>query len=183
MRILLEFSRGGLKKGLDELYALREGILQEGHTLTHDLVDEYKKHNELPEGVYDKLRAAISNAQCIIIEGSVVSLSLGYVLTEAVNLGKPVLFLVKKQEVSHKNRFVGSIDSRLLTYRAYESIPELLNELKKFLVSCSYIKTRFNLVLPNILNSYVTTQSQKQGISKTEYIIRLIQNDQETYHS
>jgi|GEM_PF-4445737 len=126
MRILLEFSRGGFEKHRRAIELLRELVLKDGNTLTNDLVEDSKTRTDLlPEGIYHRLQKAIANAQCVVIEGSVVSLSLGFVLTEAINLGKPVLFLVKEKSINQRNRFVTSIKSKLLTYRSYEAEKEL----------------------------------------------------------
>ncbi|HEX9153888.1 MAG TPA: hypothetical protein VF809_03645, partial [Candidatus Saccharimonadales bacterium] len=100
------------------------------------------------------------------------------VLTEAINLGKPVLFLVNEESVNQRNRFVSSISSKLLTYRSYVAEEELGEIVTDFFKHHNDIKTRFNLVLSNYLNSYVTMESQKKGISKTEYIIELIEDDE-----
>lgn len=178
MRVLLEFSRGGLEEHGDAIELLRELTLRSGHILTNDLVVESRKDaSHLPEGVYHKLQRAIANAQCVIIEGSVISLSLGFVLTEAINLGKPVLFLIKEKSLNQRNRFVSSIDSKLLTYKNYAEDTELEEIVADFFKHHNDIRTRFNLVLSNYLNSYITVESQKKGISKTEYIIELIEED------
>src|SRR5574340_1103350 len=94
MKILFEFSRSGLDQHLGVIKKIRETILTEGHQLTRDLLAETTNHKKpLPSNVFEKLTKAISEADCVIIEGSSVSISLGYVLTKALNLGKPVLFL------------------------------------------------------------------------------------------
>jgi hypothetical protein len=179
MRVLLEFSRGGLEKHREAIELLRALTLESGHILTNDLVDESKvRPDSLPEGVYYKLQRAIANAHCVIIEGSVVSLSLGFVLTEAINLGKPVLFLIKEESFNQRNRFAASIESKLLTYKSYASEDELQEIVGNFFKHHNEIRTRFNLVLSNYLNSYITVESQKKGISKTEYIIELIEEDE-----
>ncbi len=179
MRVLLEFSRGGLESHRGAIELVRELTIKAGHVLTNDLVDESRVRSDtLPEGVFQKLQRAIASAQCIIIEGSVVSLSLGFVLTEAINLGKPVLFLIKEDSFNQRNRFVASIDSKLLTYKSYSQDSDLDEIVANFFRYHNDIRTRFNLVLSNYLNSYVTVESQKKGISKTEYIIELIEDDE-----
>ena len=176
---MLEFSRGGLARHRDAIELLRELIFKEGHTLTNDLVKDSRERTDLlPEGTYNKLQKAITDAQCVVIEGSVVSLSLGFVLTEAVNMGKPVLFLVNEESLDQRNRFVSSIKSKLLTYQNYEHTEEVKALLVDFFEHHNDIKTRFNLVLSTYLNSYITVESQKKGVSKTEYIIDLIEADE-----
>ncbi len=175
MKILFEFSRGGLEKHGHAFTLLREYVVSEGHTLTNDLLADSKPRTDLlPKDIYRTLQRAMADSQCVIIEGSVISLSVGFILGGALNMGKPVLFLVHNGGLSQRNRFVSAIESKLLTYKTYATDEELLLHLKTFLRHHDYIKTRFNLVLPNELNSYVTVESQKMGISKTEYIAGLI---------
>lgn len=176
MKVLFEFSRGGLLDNLAAFEYIRESILARGFKLTTDLVEESKKTKDyLPENVFSILRKSISESDCIIIEGSVVSLSLGYVLTESINLGKPVLFLIKEHGLNSTNRFAMSIKSRFLTNHIYFNIDNLKTALDIFFDKNKFIKTRFNLVLPNNLNSFITKKSRDLRISKTEYILDLLE--------
>ncbi len=180
MKVLLEFSRGGLPEHGPIFALLRQQLLAAGHTLTNDLLqDSNDQIDPLPDDIYHRLQRAIAEAQCVIVEGSVVSLSIGFVLTEAIERGKPVLFLMSANSVTQRNRFIKSVRSKLVTHKTYATEAEALRHLKLFLVHHQAIKTRFNLVLPNDLNSYVTIQSQKRGISKTEYITELIETSRQ----
>lgn len=175
MKVLFEFSRGGIPDNLEYLNFIRNFLLKQGYKLTNDLLKDSEKTIEiLPENVFSILQKAISQTDCVIIEGSVVSLSLGYVLTESINLGKPVLFLVSSSMADSKNRFVSSIQSKLLTSYIYSGIADLESQLDNFCTSNRFIRTRFNLVLPNSTNSFITEASREMGISKTEYILDLI---------
>lgn len=178
MKILFEFSRAGLPKYIRYYSLIKEEIVSHGHELTNDLLAEPEKI--LPESLFIKLSKAISSADCVVIEGSIVSLSLGYVLTEALALGKPVLFLIKETQLTSYNRFAHSIRSRLLINKHYKDSKELKEIVKDFFENNDFIKTRFNLVLPNNLNSHVATESKERKISKTEYILNLIEADKKS---
>lgn len=178
MKVLFEFSRSGLPEYKEFYELIRETILQAGHKLTNDLIKDTEKYGySLPEGVYPKITESISESECVIIEGTFVSLSLGYILTDALNLGKPVLFLSHKDRNKEKNRFVDSIKTKILITRTYSDVSEVEAYIKDFFKGNEDIKTRFNLVLPNKINSYVTDKSRQFNISKTEYIINLIISD------
>jgi len=180
VKVLLEFSRGSLVKHRESIELLRQTILDRGYTLTNDLVEDSRPRADLlPEGIYHRLQAAIAEAQCVIIEGSVVSLSVGFVLTEAINVGKPVLFLMHGDSVTQRNRFISSIESKLLTHKTYQTEQDLIRHLNIFLRHHGQIKTRFNLVLPNELNSYITVESRRRRMSKTEYIIGMLEADRQ----
>lgn len=181
MKILFEFSRAGLPEYLESFEKIRDTLIDGKHKLTHDLLTDTQKSesvNVLSHQVFKKLNKAISLADCIVIEGSTISLAVSYVLTQSITLGKPVLFLTHSNSPDiNRNRFVKVINSKLLTVGQYDDcsqIPEIIN---KFLKETKYIKTRFNLVLPSYINSFVTAQSRKNKISKTEYIISLIQKE------
>ncbi len=175
MKVLFEFSRGGLPKNASYLSFIRSFLLDNDFRLTNDLLkDSETTKDYLPENTFFNLQKAISRADCVIIEGSVVSISLGYVLTEAINLGKPVLFLVNRDQVGTTNRFVSSIKSKLLSNNTYLNETELEKYLSEFCTNNKFIKTRFNLVLPHRVDSFIIEQSQARGISKTEYILDLV---------
>lgn len=178
MKILFDFSRQGISEYLQAFEEIRKCILENGHSLTNDLLLETKKVGKiLPQEVFRKLKRAISEADAVIIEGSTVSMSLGYIVTEAINLGKPVLFVSDSHLTNHKNRFLLSIESKLLHVEAYKNVHELCPIIERFIEECPNIKTRFNLVLSNKLDSYIIKCSKDLNISKTEYITNLIEAD------
>ncbi|MCX7928699.1 MAG: hypothetical protein N2558_03370 [Patescibacteria group bacterium] len=176
MKILLEFSRSGLPIYRKYIELIRNYILQNGHKLVTDLLKETNNQgqNDLPKEVFSKISRSISQAQCVIIEASEVSLSLGYILTKAISLGKPVLLLRHKESNLKKSRFAESIKSKLLKVSMYANNEELLESLIYFLNQNKNIKTRFNLVMTNEIDSFVTQESKEKNISKTKYIIDLI---------
>ncbi len=178
MKILFDFSRQGISQYNSAFEEIRKSILENGHFLTNDLLQETKKLGKtLPQEAFNKLRKAISEADAIIIEGSIVSMSLGYIVTESINLGKPVLFLSDGHLKNHKNRFLMSIKSKLLYVEAYHDVHQLRPIVVRFMEECPNIKTRFNLVLSNKLDSYIIKRSKDLNISKTEYIVDLIETD------
>lgn len=181
MKFFIEFSRNGLNKNKDYILTIKNTLLERGHSLSRDLLAESNKedlqHRGLPSEVFTQISKAIANSQAIIIEGSEISLSIGYVLTESISLGKPTLFLRQKKADLAKSRFIDTIKSKLIMNEIYNDEADLLKILDKFLDKNQYIKTRFNLVLPNDLDSYITEKSRSKNISKTEYIIDLIRDD------
>lgn len=182
MKVLFEFSRRGLPQNREFCTLIRDEILRHGHSLTNDLLkDTLNLKGELPEGIYARLSSAISRADCVVIEGSVVSLGLGYVLTQALNLDKPVLFLSRDTRLSPHNRFAWSIHNKLLTSKNYQNMDELKKVLRDFFDDNRFAKTRFNLVLPNRMNRHITVASKRQRTTKTGYILRLIEKDIKEY--
>ena len=180
MNILLEFSRSGLPSNEKFIVKIRDYILKNGHKLTRDLLTETKQSDsDLPEEIFNVVSKAISESQAIVIEASEMSLSLGYVLTQSLSLGKPVLFLRYKNANLKRGRFAETIKSKLLTSIIYKNEEDLAENLENFLNQNKYIKTRFNLVIPNELDSYIIRASRSRKISKTEYIINLIKADME----
>ena len=179
MKILLEFSRSGLPTYRGYLETIREHLLKTGHQLMNDLLKETNEHgsDRLPKEIFTKVAKSVSQAQCVVIEASEVSLSLGYILTKSISLGKPVLFLRHKNSNLKRSRFADSIKSKLLKSEIYSDEKTLINELDQFFEQNKHIKTRFNLVMPNKIDSYITQVSQSKKVSKTEYIIGLIKED------
>ena len=176
MKVFFEFSRKGLVTYGKEIKFIKD-FIAENYSYTHDLYESSKDIKTLPKNIYKKLNDYISDADCIVIEGSVISLSIGFVLTKSIELGKPVLFLIREDARNTKNRFVESINSKLLINEVYNNTKEIEPILTQFFKTNPYIKTRFNLVLYRKLDSYITKRSHEFGISKTEYLIDLIQKD------
>lgn len=181
MKILFEFSRAGLPEYLESVEKVRETLNEKKHKLTHDLLFDTKKKNnsnELSPQIFKKISKSISVADCVIIEGSTISLAVSYILTQSITLNKPVLFLTHSSSPDiNRNRFVKVIDSKLLTVGQYDECSQIPEIITKFFNEMKYIRTRFNLVLPFDINSFVTSQSKKGQISKTKYIISLIQKE------
>jgi len=182
MKVLFEFSRSGLPKYRKYLEIIRDQIIENGHTLVNDLLKETNQlgSDKLPEEIFSKITKSISQAQCVIIEASEVSLSQGYILTKAISLGKPVILLKHKESNIKKSRFADTIKSKLLKNETYSDKKSLTSILNHFWHQNKYIKTRFNLVLPNELDSYITQTSLSMDMSKTEYITKLIKDDRKT---
>lgn len=164
MKILLEFSRSGLPTYRKYIEFIRRFLLQNGHQLVTDLLKETNSRggNDLPEEVFAKISRSISQAQCVIIEASEVSLSLGYILTKSISLGKPVLLLRHKESNLKKSRFAESIKSKLLKVNIYSNNKGLIDSLMWFLNKNKHIKTRFNLVMTSEIDSFVTQKSEKK---------------------
>src|SRR5258706_11154274 len=112
MKVLFEFSRSGLPSYEPYLNFIRKYLIKHDHVLTNDLIEETKQEGikNLPEEIFTKVTRSISEAQCVIIEASEVSISLGYILTKSISLGKPVLFLRNSESNLKKSRFVDSIN-------------------------------------------------------------------------
>jgi hypothetical protein len=182
MKVLFEFSRSGLPSYEQYLNFIRKYLIKHDHVLTNDLIEETKQEGikNLPEEIFTKVTRSISEAQCVIIEASEISISLGYILTKSISLGKPVLFLRNTDSNLKKSRFVDSISSKLLKSATYSNQDELEKILNSFFQENKHIKTRFNLVMPSEVDSYVTEKSQEKGVSKTEYILDLVNKDKKS---
>lgn len=177
MKIFFEFSRSGLPKYLSSYETIRKVIKKTGNTLTRDLLAVTKNEDSLSKDIFNKINSAISDSSCVIIEGSNISMSLSYVLSRSIELGKPILFLFQqKSPDTNKTKFVEIIESKLLHVQMYKQDSELTSLIEKFLEETNEIKTRFNLVLNHDIDSFVTQQSYKLGVSKTKYITSLIED-------
>jgi len=183
MKILFEFSRSGLPDYLKSFEIIRKTLIEGKNKLTHDLLLDTKRKGStsLSIKISKKINDSISSADCVIIEGSIVSLAVSYVLAQSINLNKPVLFLIHSQSPDiNRSRFAKTINSKLLTVVQYDNYPQIPEIINKFFDKNKYIKTRFNLVLPADINGFITSQSKNKNISKTEYIINLIHKEIES---
>ncbi len=94
-----------------------------------DLVDE---RETLPSLVHDRDLTWLRSADLVIAEVSTPSLGVGYELGMAVNWGKPILCLFRKQEGKNLSAMIsGSPGIRTLEYRDTEEAKRGIEEFVK----------------------------------------------------
>jgi len=158
-----------------------------GHTITLDwleqAVDFFEKkspHRLNHEGIYNKVTASILASDVVIVEGTVMSFSVGHQLTLGLSKNKPCLFLVKKRSKSSKNikagvgSFLDGITTPLLTVAEYDdaNLPDILDNF--FNSNSGKPIVKFNIVLTKEIDNYLDWASFTYKVNKSEYIRNLI---------
>lgn len=186
MKVHFASSTRDLKKHKNDYRKICAIIKDMGHTITRDWLEEAidivenKKLQSLDrEAVYNKVTAAIFSADAVVVEGTVVSFSIGHQLTLGLSKNKPTLVLVNKKYTQSKtgetkHTFLGGIVSPFLKVAEYDNsnLAKILNDFLNKNGSNPLIK--FNIVLTKEIESYLDWVSFTYKVNKSEFIRNLI---------
>jgi hypothetical protein len=176
MKIYFTASGRGKKLYDNNYKKIAEVIEKQGHkNLDRMILDINPKEFYLGcqrdrQNLYKNTINKIKDADIVILEVSVPSLSIGYVLDKSLAEGKPVIAIY----VEGLNPYFaeGIQDERL------QVLPYRVDELEKLLAYAideakQQLETRFTMILPPDINSYLNEATD----NRSEYIRRLIRQD------
>ncbi len=134
----------------------------------------YDQHHWL----YNNFLAQVKKASIIIFESSLQSMTIGYMIDKALELGKPVIILYKKDHLPY---FLAGIkDDNLQLVEYTEKNLDL--KLKKALEQAKQmVTTRFNFFISKSMLVYLNETSKELHITKSTFIRNLI-NDHKKSH-
>lgn len=134
----------------------------------------YRMTERETEAHYKDTEKAIKRADICIFEASSSSMSVGFLVSQALNLGKPVIVLSRNQG----SLFIfKSIKSRQMTTLVYAR-DNLEKRLKEAITkAASFLNVRFNLFIPRSLMAYLDWVTKDVGVNKSEYIRMLIEKE------
>lgn len=157
---------------------IRDEIISQGHQLTRDWIDY--SINVAKRGtpdissysIYKDIAAAILTADVIIADATIKSMSLGHQITFAIQKEKPTLLLKYRGESDESEKlFIEGSDFPNLIVENYKDTNNINKILKRFFYRYeSQSKKRFNLVLTEILDNYISWASFHYKKTKTEII-------------
>jgi nucleoside 2-deoxyribosyltransferase len=101
------------------------------HLAQSDVMEN--EHKLTPQAVYDRDVNWIKNCDVLIAEVSVPSHGVGYEISFALNIGKPVLCLYQKSRKVSK-MITGNSDPNL-SIQAYSNIKEAISQARLFIIS------------------------------------------------
>ncbi len=154
-------------------------------TLICDHVTTYSQEkidlqNELENTAFHlKLLKNISSTDVVISESSKQSLSVGFLLSHAVSIGKPVVIFFKKGKP--KPNLIPTLEKlNKVFFCEYSSDSELKELVEYYLLEMNLAnEIRFNMVLSSKLNTFLITESKKRNTSKSDFVRRLILDSME----
>ncbi len=151
-----------------------------GHTNLDDFVikvDDKKLYDGKSfkiETIYKNAIRLVTLSDIIILEVSEPSISMGYVLNTALELGKPVILLHVKNKYPI---FVSGITNQNLQVIEY-SLSNLHIQLSTALSCATTTKfTRFNFFLSPLHDNHLTKMARIHHVPKSVYLRELIEND------
>lgn len=180
MKIYFDASLIGKKINLTAYQKIIKITKELGHEIVyeHALKRDYEQLNLQSKLQHVKnfntTRKLIEKNDSLIIECTHPSIGLGRIIGIALDRFKPILLL----SLNTPHGLLIGDPNRLLTVNKYKLNDEA--DLKKILASFfqkaekKSLKYKFNLMIDEIQNEYLETQSIKYKISKAEYLRKLI---------
>ncbi len=121
--------------------------------------------------LYQRKLKNLQIADICIFEGSLPSLSIGYLIQKALDFNKPVIILYYKENVP---QFIAGINEEKLIVKNYND-SNLLTVLDEAIQEARNLQDkRFNFFISPSLLNYLEKASNKEGITKSTFIRNLI---------
>jgi len=176
----------GSPRGIKEygaIYKKTTKILKElGYDLISDLIvdldgaeklyaaSSYKKRVEY----YKLTMEAIKKCDIAVVEVSIHSMSMGYIVEKVLSLGKPVIVL---HLVGHEPYFFSGIENEKLQICEYNesNIKQVLKQALN--LARENMDVRFNFFISPKIGAYLDWVSQNKKLPRAVYLRRLIEGD------
>ena len=117
---------------------------------------------------------AVKKADIVVMEVSGHSMSMGYLISKALEMNKPVIALHKKENIPV---FINGISDQKLIISGYteENVEEIMEmALKK---ASSLIDVRFNFFVNSKILNYLDWVSQKKMLPRSVFLRNLIEHE------
>ena len=134
----------------------------------------YKMTEEETEDHFKNTERAIKKADICIFEASTTSMSIGFLASQVLNLGKPVVVLSQNQDSLFIFRSIKSKQIITLVYN-HQNLEIKLKEAINWATSLTNL--RLNLFIPRNLMAYLDWVTKDVGMNKSEYIRTLIEKE------
>lgn len=126
---------------------------------------------------YRDVHGQVKKADVIFCEASYPSTSVGYMLSYAVSLGKPVVIFYSGNERPHLFDVIDKANDKVSLVQ-YESIDELSKEVPLMLDFVRDMQdTRFNFFVSPDISYYLDWISKHRKVPRSVYLRRLIDED------
>jgi hypothetical protein len=180
MKVYFTASARGTKEFGKQYQEIYKNIEALGNQNLDDLicrVDENKfyegTHSDRVD-LYKQAMVHIKNSDVIVLEVSIHSLSMGFVLHKALDMGKPVIALYYDNNLPY---FAAGIDNDKLQLLSYNE-----NNLNKTLEDAleyaqELIDVRFNFFISPAIGRYLDWISKVKKIPRSVYLRALIENE------
>jgi hypothetical protein len=177
MKIFFTASPRLLKTKSDILVEIYNQIEKLGHNNLSKLViennvEEFYNFDEKDRVKHFKTTLChIKNADVVVIEASIHSLAMGYILEKSLNLSKQVILIYQKGNEPFFFSGINHENFQMIDY-TIENIRPVLTEA--FNYATTQQDMRFNLLISPSISNYLSEVSDKERISKASFIRDLI---------
>lgn len=147
--------------------------------LEFDKGNFYDADSQVWKKRYESMIVGISKADVCVFECSTYSIAIGQLIQESINRDKPVVVLHESDSKPFLLRGTLEVERRVSLYEyGVENMAEIieyaLGEAKELLT------TRFTMLFSPKYTKHLETIKSKEGISRSDYIRRLIDKDIES---
>ncbi|MBU1085804.1 MAG: hypothetical protein ABIJ43_02285 [Candidatus Beckwithbacteria bacterium] len=180
MKVFFAASPKGLTEFREEYNKIYKTIEELGHKNVTDIAisvepeDHYKISQDKLRKHYKKVIDSIKKADVVIIEGSISSLAVGYVVDRAIESSKPVVIL---HTSGREPFFLTAINNDKVQVIEYTAT----NAKKQLATSINYAQeqmdTRFNFFISSKIGNYLDWIAKKRKVPRAVYLRKLIQED------
>ena len=126
---------------------------------------------------HNKLEHWISDSDCVVVEASFPSISVGYEISMALHRGKPVLVLYS--EGDPPSLLAYHADEKIVCERyTKETLSDLISEFIGFVKGSS--DTRFTFFITPKIAAYLEKKAKDEKLPKSVYLRKLIEADMHT---
>ncbi len=151
-------------------------IVQAEHILDTSPDDIRLESRESRIEFHKKLQGWISGCDCMIVESSFPSISVGYEISLALHWGKPILILYF--EGDPPSLFTHHLEEKIVCERyTLNQLHGILSDFLEYAKGAS--DTRFTFFLPSDLALYLEIAARQQRMRKAAYLRQLIEKDRE----
>lgn len=189
MKIYFSASIHGLSHYQEHYRYIADAVKKAGHRLdvkhvldvTSDDLRGYsdEEHYAFYRDVHNHLKAA----EALFVEVSYTSTSTGFMIAEAINMGKPVVIFFSGKEEPHLFKTLEKVNERVMVVR-YRDIADLDKDVPRALAFVSESQdVRFNFFIAAKHTNYLNWVSKNKRIPRSVYLRRLIDEHMKDHES
>lgn len=177
MNVYFTASIVGKIKYLANYQSIINVVKKSGHTITSDHIIKSVSENQINlqselkrEQFHKKLKKWIMNSQCMIVETSFPSISVGFEISLALNLNKPVLVLYTNEAPTLLS---GYNDEKMICEQyTQNNIDGIIEDFLNYVKGTS--EHRFTFFITTEMSKFLDDISKKKKIPKSVYLRQLI---------
>lgn len=181
--ILLSSIRGKNDSVNDANKKIIETLEAQGHKIYHEHITKMSQVQMDSLGPDQELKFhknvldTLKKSDIVIVECSYQSLSLGYLISYALELNKPIL-LFYHESAQKPNLFPTLNFSDLILVSKYKDVRELSDLIKEYVEYASdKIDVRFNFFISPSIGTYLDWVSKNKKIPRSVYLRNLIEKE------
>lgn len=180
MKVYFTASARGTAEHLEQYKMIFDAIQSSGHQNLDKLVlnidpnSFYDGNHEEQAKLYDRTIQLIKRADVVVLEVSVPSLSMGFVLHKALEMNKPVIALYQS---SNSPFFVQGIENEKLQVIEYDGRSLAENIANGLDYAQEKSDVRFNFFISPAIGHYLDWVAKVKKIPRSVYLRNLIEKD------